>query len=109
VTNGNSEVARTPLRGLFHRSLTAAEVGAAKPDPAMFAAALDWAGVEPVRALHLGDHPYLDVQAARDIGMQAVWVNRDGASWPSDLDPPSAEVTDLGALKSRLVRDADGL
>ena len=36
VTNGNSDLDRTPLRGLFHHSLTAAGVGAAKPDPAVF-------------------------------------------------------------------------
>jgi len=98
VTNGNSDIDRTPLRGLFHLSLTAADVGAAKPDPALFRAALAWAGVEPSQALHLGDHPHLDVQAARDIGMRAVWVNRAGLPWPPELQPPQTEVADLNAL-----------
>jgi putative hydrolase of the HAD superfamily len=109
VTNGNSDVARTPLRGLFHLSLTASDVGAAKPDPALFRSALDWAGVAPSRALHLGDHPHLDVEAARAFGMRAVWVNRDGRSWPAGLEPPGAEVTDMQGLKAWLEAAARGV
>lgn len=109
VTNGNSDVVRTPLRGLFHLSLTAADVGAAKPDPALFRSALDWAGLEPKQALHLGDHPHLDVQAARNIGMRAVWVNRDGRSWPRELEPPAAQVADMTALRGWLAGGARGV
>lgn len=109
VTNGNSDVDRTPLRGFFHLSLTAAEVGAAKPNPAMFRRALDWAGLTPARALHLGDHPHLDVQAAREIGMQAVWVNRDGRSWPPELQPPAWEVSDMTELQRWLADWARGV
>jgi len=102
VTNGNSDVSRTPLHGLFHRSLTAADVGAQKPDPALFRRALDWASLTPADALHLGDHPHLDVDAARRIGMAAVWVNRDGKSWPDDVEAPIAEVADLRQLETWL-------
>jgi 2-haloalkanoic acid dehalogenase type II len=99
LTNGNADVGRTPLRGLFDLSLSAAQVGAQKPDPALFLGALDWSGVRPERALHLGDDPYRDVEAARRIGMKSVWVNRRGSSWPDELDPPVAEVTDLVQLR----------
>jgi putative hydrolase of the HAD superfamily len=99
VTNGNADVERTPLRGLFDHSLTAAEVGAQKPAPALFRGALAWARVSPGRALHLGDDPYRDVEAARRLGMQAVWVNRGSGAWPDELAPPSAEVTDLVEFK----------
>jgi putative hydrolase of the HAD superfamily len=109
VTNGNSDVSRTPLRGLFHLSLTAADVGAAKPDPALFRAALDWAGLTPTQALHLGDHPYLDIQAARELGMQAIWVNRNGQRWPAELEPPLAEVADMRALQRWLDGGSGGV
>jgi len=102
VTNGNADVERTPLRGLFDLTLTAAAVGARKPDPALFLGALRWGGVRPDQALHLGDDPYLDVQAARSIGMVAVWVNRAGSLWPEKLDPPVAEVADLTQLQQWL-------
>jgi putative hydrolase of the HAD superfamily len=106
VTNGNSDVERTPLRGLFHHSLTAAQVGAQKPDPALFRGALAWARVPPGRALHLGDDPFRDVEAARRFGMRAVWVNRGGGGWPDELDPPAAEVPDLIGVK-RWLEDRD--
>jgi putative hydrolase of the HAD superfamily len=102
VTNGNSDVARTPLGGLFHHSLSATDVGAQKPNPALFRAALKWAALDPAQALHAGDDPHRDVQAARDVGMGAVWVNRSGGSWPEDLEPPAAEVTDMRAFKDWL-------
>lgn len=98
VTNGNSDLDRTPLRGLFRHSLTAAGVGAAKPSPALFLRALELAGASPREALHLGDDPALDVNAAQGIGFGAVWVNRFGREWPEHLPRPQAEVADLDAF-----------
>ncbi len=99
VTNGNADIARTPLRGLFGYSLTAADVGARKPAPHLFLSALRWGRVSPERALHLGDDPYRDVAAARCLGMEAIWINRGGAPWPDELDPPTVEVADLGQFR----------
>jgi len=99
ITNGNANVARTPLRGLFGRSLTAADVGARKPAPNLFLGALRWGRVSPERALHLGDDPYRDVEAARRLGMTAVWINRSSAPWPHALAPPAGEVADLGQFR----------
>ncbi len=101
LTNGNADVERTPLRGLFHRAYQAEQVGAAKPDPALFQAALDWAGLASHQALHLGDDPSLDVEAARRHGMRAVWVNRFELAWPETLPPPEAEIVDLSQLWER--------
>jgi len=98
VTNGNAEVYNTPLSDSFHRSLTAAEAGAAKPDAALFQLAMDWAGVGVDETLHIGDDPLRDIEAARKHGLRAVWVNRDGLSWPEELAPPEFEVRDLHAL-----------
>lgn len=98
VTNGNAQVEHTPLRGLFHLSLTAAGVGAAKPDPALFEAALAFAGAARPAALHIGDDPYLDVAAARAAGFSTVWVNRGQAQWPAGLARPDAEISDLNGL-----------
>jgi 2-haloalkanoic acid dehalogenase type II len=102
VTNGNADVARTPLRGLFDLSLTASDVGAQKPAPALFLGALEWGRVPAKLALHLGDDPYLDVEAARRVGMEAVWINRRGISWPAELKTPVAEVADLAQLRQWL-------
>ncbi len=76
VTNGTSEIDKTPLAGLFHHSLTAAQVGHAKPHPAMLQEALMLAGVKPEESLHIGDDPRRDVEPAQALGMQAVRVVR---------------------------------
>ncbi len=49
VTNGNSSVESTPLRGIFRYSITAADAGAAKPDPAIFIRALELTGCRAIR------------------------------------------------------------
>lgn len=108
VTNGNADPERTPLRGLFHLSLTAGEVGAARPDPALFQAALDWAGLAPAQALHIGDHPLYDIQAARAHGLRALWLNRQGLAWPEELEPPLGEIADLHGLLDWLAKAQGG-
>lgn len=108
VTNGNADVFQTPLGACFDHAITAADVGAAKPDPAMFHAALGWAGVGPEEALHIGDDAHLDCAAAQAIGIDAVWVNRGDRPWPADLPPPRLAVTDLHGLLDWLDAGAPG-
>jgi putative hydrolase of the HAD superfamily len=54
---------------LFSTVVTSAEAGAAKPDPAAFRLALERLGVEPARALHVGDENE-DEQGAAAVGMR---------------------------------------
>jgi putative hydrolase of the HAD superfamily len=98
VTNGNADPELTPLAGLFDHHITAARAGAAKPDPVVFDLALRLSGVTAAECLHVGDEPYLDVEAARACGIAAVWVNRLGRIWPADLEPPAVTITDLHQL-----------
>ncbi|MFA9462150.1 HAD family hydrolase [Thiohalorhabdus sp. Cl-TMA] len=103
VTNGNADISRTPLAGIFDLALSAADVGAQKPDPAMFRAVCRELGVPASNLLHVGDDPVRDVQAARDFGAQAVWVNRDGAPWPEELVEAHHELTSLHGLPALLL------
>jgi putative hydrolase of the HAD superfamily len=102
VTNGNAEIQHTPLRDTFHHCLTAADAGAAKPDPALFRLAMRWADATPAQTLHIGDDPALDVEAARAMGLAAIWVNRTGRAWPTELQPPLLEVSELSAFETWL-------
>jgi putative hydrolase of the HAD superfamily len=52
------------LAPFFAAIVTSAEVGAEKPDPAIFRAALDRLGVAPERSLHVGDHAFDENGAA---------------------------------------------
>ncbi len=103
VTNGNSQIERTPLHASFDHSLTAAEVGAAKPDPAIFHAASRRSGIPLGGFLHVGDDPVRDVQAARDLGLTTVWMNRGGCDWPDLLPRPDLEIRTLSELVAHLI------
>jgi putative hydrolase of the HAD superfamily len=79
-------LARTGLAALVDGAITSAELGAAKPAPAIFARALELAGgVAPDRALHAGDSVEADVAGARAAGIEAVLVVRDGAPAPAGV------------------------
>jgi putative hydrolase of the HAD superfamily len=62
----------------FSTIVTSAEAGAAKPDPAVFRLALERVGVEPGRALHVGDEPE-DEQGAVAAGMRFAHAPLAGA------------------------------
>jgi len=56
------------------------EVGARKPEPEIFLHALGGLGVEPDRAMYVGDRVDTDVQGAGAVGMstvQALWFTAD--------------------------------
>jgi putative hydrolase of the HAD superfamily len=62
----------------FAAVATSAAVGAPKPDPAIFLAALERLGVAPAAALHCGDSLEHDCAGARAAGMAAVLIDREG-------------------------------
>jgi HAD superfamily hydrolase (TIGR01509 family) len=62
------EFARHGLRDLIDAYVLSFEVGAQKPDPAIFRAALDGVGVGPHEAIMLGDNPLRD-GAAAELGI----------------------------------------
>ncbi len=55
--------------------LDSSVVGVAKPDPRIFEIALERCGVEPARAIHVGDTPAADVAGARAAGVTPVLVD----------------------------------
>jgi len=76
---------RTGLRPLVDAVVISAELGVAKPDPAIFRAALDRLGAAADRALHVGDSVEHDVAGARAAGIEAVLVSRNGAAPPEGV------------------------
>lgn len=67
-------------------TLTSAEAGAAKPDPAIFERALAIAGCEPDQAVHVGDTPEEDIDGARAAGLRALLIRREGGGDISSLE-----------------------
>jgi putative hydrolase of the HAD superfamily len=76
---------RTRLRPLVDAVVISAELGVAKPDPAIFRAALERLGANADDALHAGDSLEHDVAGARAAGLEAVLVARDGAPVPAGV------------------------
>ena len=59
-------------------TVTSVEVGAEKPHPPIFLAALAKARVEPHEAVHVGDQLTSDIEGARGVGIGPVLLDRDG-------------------------------
>lgn len=102
VTNGNANLDRIGIRDFFDDIVSAAMVGAAKPARAIFDAAVKAGGASAQQTLHVGDHPLYDVHGARDAGLRAVWVNRNGDEWPAEYALPDAEIRHVGELNGLL-------
>jgi putative hydrolase of the HAD superfamily len=82
----HDRLAEVGIADLVDGAVASAEVGAAKPDPAIFARALELAGgVAPGDAIHAGDSPREDVEGARRAGIAPVLVARDGVSAPAGV------------------------
>lgn len=86
VTNGNADVRRLHLDRYFDFVVSAVDVGAAKPSHLIFDVVRNRAGVPSRQVAHIGDDPESDVIGAARNGLQAVWLNRAAAEWPSDLE-----------------------
>ncbi len=91
LTNGNVQVQNAKidaigLRDVFDVVVISEGVGLKKPDPAIFALALDKLGVPAAETLFVGDNPEVDIVGAAAAGLQTAWF-RNGATWPNGLLP----------------------
>ncbi|MDX1600474.1 MAG: HAD-IA family hydrolase [Anaerolineales bacterium] len=94
-------VADLALEGKFELALAAGEVGWWKPDPRILLYAAERIGVDPPRAMYVGDNPYADVEGARRAGLQPVLID------PDDLFPEirCPSIRRLGQLSALLELD----
>jgi 2-haloalkanoic acid dehalogenase type II len=103
VTNGTEEHQRTKLdasglTGLFDAIVTSGTVGASKPDPAIFRAALAAVGCGPADAAMVGDNPLRDIAGAQQAGLRGVWIDRNGGDSRGVV--PDARIRELAELAS---------
>ena len=82
LTNGNADIYKTDAGEYFDFAFLAEEIGAGKPHPDMFRAALEQSGASPAEIVHVGDHPDHDIRGASAVGMRTVWMNPRGMEWP---------------------------
>lgn len=85
----------------FHAAITAAEVGAYKPDHRMFAAVLERLGCAREDVVHVAAGFYHDIEPTHALGWRRVWINRGGR--PGDpAYGPYDELPDLSGLPELL-------
>jgi putative hydrolase of the HAD superfamily len=97
LSNGNADLARIGLDHHFRATITAREVGFAKPDRRFFDAACARLGIAAEHVLHVGDDAALDIAGARGAGLRTAWLNRGGATW-SHGPAPDLTIASLDAL-----------
>lgn len=89
VTNNlvEEQIQKLDLLGLAHRFeqvVISEAIGITKPDPRIFAVALERLGVGPEEAVMVGDSFRSDVEGAEAAGIRAVWLDRFGESTASE-------------------------
>ena len=100
ITNGNSDLEKIGIAEYFSFSLSAEKVGAKKPRPNIFHAALHKADVSPREAIHIGDHHDDDIFGAQQLGIRTIWFNPQRLRWEEESDkaPPTAMVHCLSEI-----------
>ncbi|MDA0256815.1 MAG: HAD family hydrolase [Chloroflexi bacterium] len=90
---------RFDLARFFPVVVISEEAGLRKPDPAIFARALDGLGAAGQPAAYVGDNPAHDVAGAHAAGIAAIWLRRPGA-WHDDAGDavPDVELSSLAEL-----------
>jgi putative hydrolase of the HAD superfamily len=76
------------LDGLLSAAVSSSVLGFMKPDPRIFRAALGQVGVEPERAVMVGDSLAHDVEGALAAGMRGILLSRKGAPAVTREDVP---------------------
>jgi putative hydrolase of the HAD superfamily len=104
LTNGPADIQRlkfesTGLAGYFDTVVISGETGMGKPDPAVFAYALEQLQAAAAASVMVGDSWERDVLGALGAGMAAVWI-ADGRPLPDELPNVTVvdRISDLGAL-----------
>ncbi|HET8837616.1 MAG TPA: YjjG family noncanonical pyrimidine nucleotidase [Flavobacteriaceae bacterium] len=90
ITNGFQEVQRRKMASAkidhyFKTVTTSDEVGVKKPNPKIFAHALEKARVAKANCLMIGDNLEADIRGARDFGIQTLHFSQIGEPHPGLL------------------------
>ncbi|MDX6669954.1 MAG: putative hydrolase of the superfamily [Solirubrobacteraceae bacterium] len=94
----HDRLAETGIAARVDGVIASAELGAAKPDPAIFRHALTMAGVAAAEAVHVGDSPAADVAGARAAGIEPILIVRAPAAAPAEPVRTVASLAELPDL-----------
>ncbi|MBT5725413.1 MAG: HAD family hydrolase [Gammaproteobacteria bacterium] len=106
ITNGNADIHRLGLTDCFSFAFSAEQVGAPKPAPDLFHAALAHTGCEPAEMVYVGDDPIKDVDAANKVGLHTIWMRSKGRLIESETHP-NETIDDIRALPDAIRKLVD--
>ncbi len=100
ISNATSNASRVTLEknGLdqyFDSIVISRDLGIRKPDPEIFKFTLTSLNTENKNAVHVGDSLQHDVQGAKKVGMQTVWIKGDNEAPEIHPDFVLPKVTDV--------------
>lgn len=92
VTNGASSLQREKIDGsklepYFDCVVISGDIGIRKPKPGIFLTVLDKLGVGAEAAVMVGNNLESDIAGARQVGLKAVWLNRNKENKQGDVKP----------------------
>lgn len=97
---------KSQIRPYMDVIITSAAFGTRKPSPKIFQTALDILGVQPSRAVMVGDKLDADILGAHNAGMFAVWITRRAEIYSQEKQVetirPDAFIESLSELPSLL-------
>ena len=101
ITNGFNEIqakkiASSGITHFFQNVVTFDNASAKKPDPKIFAYALEVAGALPDESIMIGDNWIADILGAKQFGLDTVYVNPAGLSFD---ELPTFDIRRLEELK----------
>ena len=99
VTNGNhdqqtSKINRIGLEPLLDRIFSSELTSHAKPAPEAFTQPCKSMQISPAQTLYVGDNYRVDIEGARNAGLQAIHLNREGTTRQGTIQS-LAELTPL--------------
>jgi 2-haloacid dehalogenase len=83
----------------FELAIVASEIGSYKPAHGHWKRFFEQVGVPRERHVHVAQSYFHDIVPARELGLQAVWINRYGER---NEPPPTRELPDLSRLPETL-------
>lgn len=105
LTNGNADIRSLGLSLYFDFAFSAEDVGAAKPAPELFEAALRHTRSQPSEMIYVGDDPVLDIDPANAVGLHTVLMDnpRRHEKGKTRPDETITRIVDLPAAVERLI------
>ena len=86
LSNGFADIEAAGIGRYFVGSVSAGEIGIAKPDVRIFNVCAQRLGLQADQILHIGDDRVLDYDGANAAGMQAYWIDRPRTSLQTLVD-----------------------